>query len=215
MRSLRLTEKELLNMKQFYENELEDTMNKLQHIKKVLKKLGAVVPDIDVSTKGTGKTKLSKRGRKSKWGAFVKKKLADTKTPMTYEQLVDEAMKEFKIAEGKRSNTRQAIISSAYRLRNLYGELRTFAMKGSRIKFIALPDWFSSNGRIKSEFSSRIKEIPKPVFQEGKRPGRPPKKKKEETAEVRPSKKATKSKTTKKKSTRKRSTRSKSGSSKS
>jgi hypothetical protein len=211
MRSLRLTEKELLNMKQFYENELEDTMNKLQHIKKVLKKLGAVVPDIDVSTKGTGQTKLSKRGRKSKWGAFVKDKLKETQTPMTYEQLVDVAMKEFKIQESKRANTRQAIISSAYRLRNLYGELKTFAMKGSRIKFVALPDWFNTNGRIKNEFSSRIKEIPQPVFQEGKRPGRPPKKKKEAA----PAPKSSAKTTGKSKRGRKPSTRAKSASKKS
>lgn len=173
MKSLKLTDTELLSMKQFYEKELEETLTKLEHVRKVLKKLGAVVPGIDVSVKGKGVTGVTKRGRKSKWGVFIKNALESTKTPMTYEQLVDKAMSDLKLPESKRSNTRQAIISSTYRMRNMHGELRTFAMKGSRIKFVALPDWFATNGKIKSEFSSRVKEIPQPVFQEGKRPGRP------------------------------------------
>jgi len=173
MKSLKLTDAELLSMKQFYDRELDQTLSKLDHIKKVLKKLGANVPDVNVSIKGKGVTGVSKRGRKSKWGAYIKDVLSKGQVPMTYEGLVESAMKDFKLPETKKASTRQAIISSTYRLRNMHDDLRTFAMKGSRIKFVALDDWFSPNGKILSEFSSRITNIPKPVFQEGKRPGRP------------------------------------------
>lgn len=171
MKSLKFTDAELLDMKQFYDRELEQTLSKLEHVRKVLKKLGANVPDVAMGVSSKGSNGTSRRGRKSKWGVFIKDQLTKSQKPLTYEELVDLAMTEFKRPESQRNNTRQAIISSAYRLRNMHDDLKTFAIKGSRIKYVGLLEWFGPTGKIKSEFSSKVsrpKAAPKP---RGRKPG--------------------------------------------
>ncbi len=177
MENLKLSAAELENMKAFYQVELTTTIAKLQHIKNVLQQLGGSTIEINVSgssgdssaaaapdvresratstqtapPKSTGK----KRGPKSIWGSFILKRLQQLDRPLTYNELVDEAMVYFKLTENKRQTVVNAINNSAFRLRKNSGRIDTFSA-GGREKYVALKSWFEENGKIKREYQKKI-----------------------------------------------------------
>ncbi len=108
-----IQESEVAEMQLFYQTELDKTLKRLQHIQGILKKLGyrgAESMNFEVETKTTSapapkrkaapeveaKPIKAKRGKKrgpsSVWSNFVVNRLTQLAKPLTYDQLVDEAL---------------------------------------------------------------------------------------------------------------------------
>lgn len=189
METLKFSGEEAAAMKSFYQEELHKTLNKLRHIQAVLGQLGDHTTQINVTTGGqveslsssatsstetkslaTKKSPGKKRGPKSIWGTFILKRLQQLDKPLTYNQLVDEAMVYFKLNESKRQTVVNAINNSAFRLRKNSGRVDTFNA-GGREKFVALKSWFDASGKIRPEYRSKIS---KPAKRKGKKPGPKP-----------------------------------------
>jgi hypothetical protein len=207
METLKISGTEAAAMKSFYQEELTKTLNKLRHIQAVLEQLGDASANIHVTVGGavaagnsapvqtvseTPKKKESgkKRGPKSIWGTFILKRLQQLDKPLTYNELVDEAMVYFKLNESKRQTVVNAINNSAFRLRKNSGRVDTFGA-GSREKYVALKSWFEAPGKIKPEY---LKKISKPKKRTGKKPGPKPGSKRNVVAKApvtRPAKAAT------------------------
>ena len=163
MKSLKLSDIEILAMREFYENEMRETVNKLQHVREMLRKLGSEMPAPSIRAKSSSETKsTSKRGRKSKWGVFIREVLMRENRPMTYEELIDVSMKSFNLPGSQMASTRQAVISSCFRMRNTPGGIRTIHTRGTRIKHVAPDEWFSDNGTLKTEYSAKLPKMNKP-----------------------------------------------------
>ncbi len=182
MATLKVSETELSDMREFYKEELERTQKRLGHIKSILKQLGDDVQPVQIKatptrsgTTGTGTgrkrgrpvTKTvnaekpttvkarKKPGRKSKWDALIMKRLRQLNKPVTYDELTQEIMTLSKLSEAKRTHTKQAVVSVVFRLRNRDKKLDTFSI-GKKEKYIALNPWFDKPGAIKKEYANKI-----------------------------------------------------------
>ncbi len=189
METLKLTETELAEMKLFYQEEYDRALKRIQHIQKMLIRLGEEIhadnsnlPDIQQSIANSGlkKTQVTakrkkKVGRKSKWDLLIMKRLRQLDRPVTYDELTEEIMAFSKLPENKKTSTKQAVVNVIFRLRNRDKKLDTFSM-GTREKYIALKNWFEKPGEIKKEYAAKVSlpESKKPTKRA--RRGRPPKK---------------------------------------
>lgn len=193
MKSINLPESELSGMRQFYQEELDKTLRKLQHIKSVLEQLGDTGQSIEISVSGKNiatsttspavgteaKAKVApkrkyrkKAGRKAMWGPVILKRMAQINRPLTYDELTDEIMEFSHLAPEKRPNTKAAVVNVTFRLRTKDKKINTFS-NGSREKYLALNAWFDEAGEIKEEFRNKLPKVaPKIVKPKGKR-GRP------------------------------------------
>jgi len=194
MSNLHFDSSDLMAMRSFYENELDNTLKKLHHIQNVLQKLNSpaafsatpvaatkvtaseaapkkrgrkpkgYVPTIDgnaqLTSAAAAKTtrKKGKAGRSSIWGKYILQHLTKTDKPLTYNELFEAAKKDNNIPKdpAKEKSVHQAVINASHRLRNTNKKIDTFALKGSRIKFVALKSWFEPNGNIKAEYLNKV-----------------------------------------------------------
>lgn len=185
MTSLKLNDTELAEMRQFYQEELSKTLNKLQHIKKVLDQLGETQQRIEINIEQTrtssestahsksidnlveedskadsaeeipAKKVKQKSGPKSFWEPLIMKRIRQLNRPLSYDELVQELMVFTKIPSEKRPNVKQAVTNVIFRLRNRDKKLDTFSM-GGREKYIGLKSWFDENYKIKKEYKKLI-----------------------------------------------------------
>lgn len=190
MNKINLPESDLAAMKQFYQEELNKTLQRLNHIKSILEKLGDSMQSINIQINTTEsgsavaaatetapevqKRKRRKRpGRKSMWEELIVKELKNMNKPMTYDQLTEAIMKYGNIPESKRENTKRAITNLVFRLRKQNRKLTTVG-SGTREKLIALNAWMENESELKDPFKvelpSKRKEAPKPT---GRKRGRP------------------------------------------
>lgn len=168
MEKLKLNTLDLQNMRQFYEEELEKTLNKLMHIQSVLEKLGAaptgqiaastsVMEKKEASSKTSVKSRKQKRGPKPFWEDRILKRLSALGKPVTYEELTDDIMIAFSIPAEERIKIKQSINNVIHRLRNESKKIGTFSV-GRREKLIALKKWFDEAGEIKDEFKHLLEK---------------------------------------------------------
>lgn len=196
-----LSPEDLDQMRKFYQEELDKTVQKLTHINSILEKIGGTSPALKIEINGevssvNSKSKNNvqktrrkkKRGPKSVWEDMILKRLKLLDKPLTYDELTDEIMHFGNLPEEKRRNTKLSILNVTHRLRSEKKKIDTFST-GSRIKYIALQDWFGEDGAIKPEYLKRATPIApakttasaKPqktagsTGSNGKRRGRPPK----------------------------------------
>lgn len=179
MKTIKLPETDYAGMRRFYQEELDKTLKRLQHIQSVLAQLGdtsvvidkailnVTAPDANtfigeteknVSAKPKRKYR-KKAGRKALWGPIILKRMKQLNRPLTYDELTDEIMTFSNLAPQKREATKQAIINVTFRLRTKEKKVNTFS-NGSRIKYLALNQWFDENGEI-SEVYRRM--LPQPT----------------------------------------------------
>ena len=189
MEIIKLPESELAEMKQFYQDELDRTARRLQHIRTILKRLGVkaesletgiqtdqgepakeIVPSLSTAPKTKRNT-----GRKSKWELLIMKRLRQLDKPVTYDELTNEIMSFAKLPEIKRNSTKQAIVNVIFRLRNRDKKLDTFSI-GTREKYIALKRWFEKPGEIKKEYAAKIVKPESKIKAKTLKRGRPRKK---------------------------------------
>jgi len=175
MATLKLSETELTEMRDFYMEELDRTEKRLVHIKAIIKQLGEgkLPAPAGAAVKSTGKRrgrppknvqqadtveapkKKKRPGRKSQWETLIIKRLRQLNKPVTYDELTDEIMVLSKLPANKRTSTKQAVVSVVFRLRNRDGKLDTFSV-GKKEKYIALKQWFDKPGEIKKEYSKKV-----------------------------------------------------------
>lgn len=174
MNTFSLSEEEMAEMIQFYEEELEKTVRRLEHIKNTLNKLEPGVMDIEIHVKAgslsslkkkTGekkettekKTKHKKKpGPKAIWGNYILKRLRQLDRPVTYTELIQDALLFFKLPPSKKNAVRQAIMNSAFRLRNKQNKVHTFRKKGTKEKYIGLKKWFNADGNLVPEYRKKL-----------------------------------------------------------
>ncbi|MEQ9188721.1 MAG: hypothetical protein RLP15_13385 [Cryomorphaceae bacterium] len=176
---MQFSSEEVKAMKAFYEQELSSTLERLKHIQGVLTKIGGSQISVEINlgstasrpnqasaktVKKTTKAKRgAKRGPKSIWGNFVMKKLKELDKPLTYEELIEEAMKFANVPPENAQKIRQSIINVTFRLRTNDRKIDTFS-KGSRIKYVALKSWFDDQGKIDPAYAKKASNVkPKPT----------------------------------------------------
>lgn len=168
MDTINLKEQEIAEMRFFYQEELNKTLGRLEHIRSMLEKLGVtnipaeatgILNEVDKGVQLAGIKKPEKErkrpGRKSEWESLFMGRLKESKRPMTYIQITNAIMAYKKLDKSKFESTKQAVLAVAYRLRARDSKIGTFTI-GNREKYVALADWYDSNGFLKQEYKDRI-----------------------------------------------------------
>jgi hypothetical protein len=163
-----------VKMKLHYQQEYAQTLKKLNELKAVLNQLSDVdtgntemaqVQSIDSSQdeiKSTSSTKKPKRkykkkpGRKSIWGKFILSRLRATNTPLSYDDMTSHAIAIKNLDPTEHDSTRKKIVAAAFVLRSKQGKIDTYAIKGSRTKYMGLKDWFEREGLLKDEYRTKL-----------------------------------------------------------
>ncbi len=167
MVNVKFTKKELKKYIAHYSKEKLRLEGELEIVNSILTKLNvnvstisAVIPQVIPSAKLTAKgEKAKKRGPKSIWGKFIVSRLRARQKPMSYDDLIDDAMSIQKISEDRRSNARASILNAVFRLRTVTGEIVTVGRKGRKEKLIVRTSWLNNDGSLQDEYSKEFKKI--------------------------------------------------------
>jgi hypothetical protein len=172
---LELNEDEIIEMKRFYIAQYDKAVRELDHIKNVLNKLGADTSSLQATPKPESHTRFLKhasmispeqieahserkkgtRGRKSLWGNFILNLLKELDRPLSYTQIINEAMSRFNLPDSKTKNVKQAITNSAFRLRVINHKIDTYGLPGKKERFLCLIDWFD-NGELSDDMKNKL-----------------------------------------------------------
>lgn len=151
MPTIDFSTKELASLKAHYASEHQRLTAQLSHVESMLQKLGA--PRASES-KRQGPTMTAKgvpakkRGPKSIWGAFIQKRLRARNRPMSYEELITDAMSVHKISAERRDSVKASILNSAFRLRTVHGKITTVGRPGKKDKMVVLTKWLDEEGAL-------------------------------------------------------------------
>jgi len=172
MVELELTDEKKEEMVRFYEEELERTVQRLRHITGMLHSLNPEsellkMPELesflgDGSGARLSRTAKKKRSRKRKpgpkgvWTNYILKRLRQVDRPITYEDLIKDAILHFKKSKEDMEKVRQAIMNSAFRLRKKQGKVLTYRKPGSKEKYIGLRKWFDEAGELLEEYKKKL-----------------------------------------------------------
>ncbi len=172
MVELELTEEKKDEMVRFYEEELERTVQRLRHITDMLRSLNPASEHLKMKelegflSDGSGatlrksakkkRTRKGKPGPKGVWTNYILKRLRQVQRPITYEDLIKDAMLAFNKTKEEADKVRQAIMNSAFRLRKKQGKVLTYRKPGSKEKFIGLRKWFDESGELLEEYKKKL-----------------------------------------------------------
>jgi histone H1/5 len=192
MKTFEVSETELLAMKQFYQQEYQSTLRKLEHLNGILSKMGVDVPTSQVleskpsagfsskaRTSPAKKTRKKKRGPKPVWGNFILGRIKAADRPVGYPELMRDALVLENIPEEKRASTKASILNSAFRLRAVNNKIDTVGIPGKKEKFLVLTKWMDKGElvspykekfdaivnlrKVEEEEKERLKPSPRPV----------------------------------------------------
>ncbi len=173
-----------IKMKLHYQEEYMRTLKKLEELKQVLDQLEVVdtaspqlMLNVDSSTmespvasdnsedanpkkiKPVKKRKYKKRaGSKNPWSKFIKSRLKATQMPLSYDDMTNHAIAIKNLDPQDMEAIRKKIVAAAFQLRSKLDMIDTYAVKGSRTKYMGLKEWFEREGMLREEFSSKIKK---------------------------------------------------------
>ena len=146
--------------KQRLEGELEIVNSMLSKLTGDVSNVRSIKPQVKPAGKHTAKgEKPKKRGPKSIWGKFIVGRLRARQKPMSYDELIADAMSIQKISEERKSNAKASILNAAFRLRTVTGEIVTVGRKGRKEKLIVRTSWLNEDGSLKDEYSRAFKKI--------------------------------------------------------
>lgn len=159
---MEFTTQEIQSMKRFYEAERGRLIGQLMHVEQMLEKItGSPLSPRqlmrDYSSMATNRPK--KRGPKSIWGNFIVKRLRARNRPMTYKELIEDAMSIHHLPEEKENSVRASILNSAFRLRTVHGRVETVGRAGRKEKFLVLTNWLDNDGMLKSPYDQEFKSL--------------------------------------------------------
>ncbi|AZQ44408.1 hypothetical protein [Nonlabens ponticola] len=176
MSDIKISEEIAIKMKLHYQQEYSETLKKLSELKSVLDQLSEVdsgitdnfvvdIPEVSPQndrgqrpkTKAEPKRKYKKKpGRKSIWGKFILSRLKSTQTPLSYDDMASHAIAIKNIDPTHFDKVRKKIIAAAFVLRSKQGKIDTYAIKGSRTKYMGLREWFEREGLLQQNFIDKI-----------------------------------------------------------
>ncbi len=161
MKSIDFTNDELKEARVYYSEEKIRLEAKLDYVMGMLVKLGGSVRISSIKkSKVTAKgLKPKKRGPKSIWGEFIIRRLRARNTPMSYVDLINDAMAIHKISSEKLSAVRASVLNSAFRLRTVHGKIETVGRAGRKEKLIVLTKWLQDDGALKPDYAKAFKKI--------------------------------------------------------
>ncbi len=190
---------ELSAIKSFYEQERIQLAAKLQHVDDIIARLGgnavsvsgasvqpsalASVPakrgpgrprktETEVKSKRAGRPK--KRGPKSVWGNFILRRLRQCDRPLSYSELVRDAMVLNNISADRAKNAKASVLNAAFRLRNTLKKIDTVGLPGKKEKFLVLSSWLESEGKLKAPYDKLFDSVAAtPMDDRGRKPRRP------------------------------------------
>ena len=160
MKKIEFTDEEFKESQVYYSKEKIRLEAKLDHVLGMLLKLGGSVriSSLDKSTLTAKGLKPKKRGPKSVWGEFIINRLRARNTPMSYIDLIDDAMAIHKFSSEKVSAARASILNSAFRLRTVHGKIETVGRAGRKEKLIVLTKWLQEDGALKPDHAQKFKK---------------------------------------------------------
>lgn len=167
-----LTRQELEEMRIAYEQEYVKVKHRLDHITGVLERIGSdvigttqptrtVQPKTRLETpeEKKGRKRRKKRGPKSVWGNFILRRLRQADRPISYAEMIRDAMVLHNLPEAKRKNARASILNSAFRLRAIHGKIDTVGEDGKKEKFLVLSKWLDENGKLLTPYDEKYIEM--------------------------------------------------------
>lgn len=172
--TISFSEEELLSMKAFYQQEYVTLNSRLIEIKGILEKLGVDTPSAEASSpqvkRATSPVKASsdskstrkrrkKRGPKPTWSKFIIKQLKEADKPMTYQELIRNAMVLKHKTDAEKPKVKTSILNSAFRLRNKEQKIETIGKEGVKAKHIVLTSWLDDKGNLISPYNHKYQEL--------------------------------------------------------
>ena len=188
---------ELQQIKSFYEQERIQLAAKLRHVDEVIARLGGssmavaeaapVAPAAAPAKRGPGRPRKAavdtkakksgrpkKRGPKSVWGNFILRRLRQCDRPLSYSELVRDAMVLNNIPADREKNAKASVLNAAFRLRNTLKKIDTVGLPGKKEKFLVLTSWVASEGKLKAPYDKLFESVAStPMDDRGRRPRRP------------------------------------------
>jgi hypothetical protein len=153
---------EIQAMKRFYESERGRLIGQLMHVEQMLEKItGSPLSPRQLMRDYTSQSgnRPKKRGPKSIWGNFIVKRLRARNRPMTYKELIEDAMSIHHLPEEKENSVRASILNSAFRLRTVHGRVETVGRAGRKEKYLVLTNWLDQDGILKSPYDDEFREL--------------------------------------------------------
>ncbi|MGB5983363.1 MAG: hypothetical protein WBG46_14570 [Nonlabens sp.] len=165
-----------VKMKLHYQEEYMSTLKKLEQLKQVLDQLegvetNSIAVHLDQAAPAisdtAGKEKVveaprkkrkykKRKGTKNKWQKFIQTRLKATQTPLSYDDMTNHAIAIMNLDASGFDKIRKNIVAAAFQLRAKLGIIDTYAIKGSRTKYMGFKDWFEREGLLKIEFAEKI-----------------------------------------------------------
>ena len=193
---------ELSAIKSFYEQERIQLAAKLQHVDDIIARLGGnavsvkapAARDASVSSvsaapvkRGPGRPRKTeveskakksgrpkKRGPKSVWGNFILRRLRQCDRPLSYSELIRDAMVLNNISADRTKNAKASVLNAAFRLRNTMNKIDTVGLPGKKEKFLVLTSWLESEGKLKAPYDKLFDSVAvTPMDDRGRKPRRP------------------------------------------
>ena len=131
--------------------------------------------DAPVEVKATKKAgRPKKRGPKSVWGNFILRRLRQCDRPLSYSELVRDAMVLNNLPAEKEKNAKASVLNAAFRLRSTLGKIDTVGLPGKKEKFLVLKSWMNADGGLKAPYDKLFAAVAnKPMDDRGRQPRRP------------------------------------------
>jgi len=174
MKIIEFKDTEIEELKNFYKHEREKTIEKLDIINGILNKINASEKtkkeNAALITHATKKTigheeqiKPQKRNtsktRKSKWFTLILGLLKQRNYPITFNDIIKEAIYKYNIPIDKFKNVKASLINCIFRLKTFKKKIRNIKIPGKKQKYIGLSTWFDKNGELKEEYKKKLTSI--------------------------------------------------------
>lgn len=190
-KELLLSENDAAEMRHHYEQEYIQLTKRLEHVKSILGKFESPVAKIahsanqpidpesmspralmklkadeheeaiEAEETGAKRKRKKKRGPKSIWGNFILRRIRQADRPVSYSEMVRDAMVIHSIPQSKLKNAKASILNSAFRLRAIHGKVETIGIEGKKEKYLVLAKWVDKNGELVAPYKARFDEMVK------------------------------------------------------
>lgn len=157
-------------------NELKSILDQMEHVEvnthdsslPVLSKGAVVVNEVQETIATTPlntaapvkKRKKYKKRKKdsprSEWAIFILTRLKATQQPLSYDDMANHAIAIKNLDKASFDAVRKSLMGAAFSLRTKYNKIDSYAIKGSRTKYLGLVNWFEREGKLKEEFQQKL-----------------------------------------------------------
>ncbi len=115
-----------------------------------------------------------KRGPKSVWGNFIMRRLRQCDRPLSYSELVRDAMVMHNLPASKEKNAKASVLNAAFRLRTHLNKVDTIGLPGKKERFLVLTSWLNAEGGLKAPYDKLFESVAQtPMDDRGRKPRRP------------------------------------------